>query len=55
MSVNTKSVTQRREVTFTSYDDLLTDAMQLAAGEVITVRNWSFGQILKHLATAYQG
>jgi len=50
--VNTKKVTGRRKLRFESYKELLSDVEQLAAAEVQTLGNWSFGQILKHLAVA---
>ena len=50
--VNTKIVTGRRKLRFESYEEVLTDVEHLAAGEVRLLGNWSFGQILKHLALA---
>ena len=50
MTVNTKKVTQRRDVHYDSYDELLADAEHLASGDVHTVGNWTLGQILTHLA-----
>jgi hypothetical protein len=50
--VNTKKVTGRRKLRFESYDEVLTDVERLAAGEIRSLGNWSFGQILKHLAVA---
>lgn len=50
--VNTKSVTGRRKVHYDTFDDALADAERLAAGNVQTLGNWSYGQILKHLAMA---
>ncbi|MCG8649438.1 MAG: DUF1569 domain-containing protein [Pirellulales bacterium] len=40
----------RRDVHYDNYDELLSDVEQLAAGPTRTVGNWSFGQILDHLA-----
>ena len=54
MTVNTKKVTQRREVRFDSYDDLLADAERLASSDVQTVGNWTLGQIFKHLTQAME-
>ena len=51
-AINTKQVSGRRSVSYASYDDLLADAEQLARGEVRTLGNWNYGQILKHLAVA---
>jgi len=50
MSVATKKVTERREVHYDSFDELLADAERLANGNVKTVGNWTLGQIFKHLA-----
>jgi Protein of unknown function (DUF1569) len=50
MTVNTKKVKDRRAVHYESFDDLLADAERLAAGDVHTLGNWSYGQILKHVA-----
>ena len=50
MTVSTKGVTNRRTVSYHQYDDIVADAEQLAAGNVKTLGNWSFPQILEHLA-----
>ncbi len=50
MTVNTKKVQNRRSVRYASLQELLSDAQRLAASEVRTLGNWSYGQILKHLA-----
>jgi hypothetical protein len=50
MTVDTKKVKDRRTVHYESFDDLLADAERLAAGDVHTLGNWSYGQILKHVA-----
>ena len=50
MTVDTKKVTNRRSVRYDSYDALLSDAERLVNGEVLTVGNWTLGQILQHLA-----
>lgn len=50
MTVATKKVEGRRVVRYESLGDLLADAEKLAAVNVRTLGNWSFGQILKHLA-----
>ena len=52
MTVDTRKVTQRRELHYDSYDDLLADAERLATGDVRTVGNWTLGQIFQHLAKA---
>ena len=44
---------ERRELNFTSLDDAVADAEALAAGEVRTTGNHSFGQILEHLARTH--
>ncbi len=48
--VNTKQVIGRRTVHYGDYDDLLADAERLAAMKTQTLGNWSFGQIMKHMA-----
>lgn len=50
--INTKKIQGRRKVQYANYDDLLADAEKLAAGSYRTLGNWSFGQILNHLAIA---
>ena len=50
MSVNTKKVPNRRSVRYSSLSELLSDAEKLAASDVRTLGNWSYGQILRHLA-----
>ncbi len=44
---------ERRELVFNSLDEAVADAERLAAGEVRTVGNHSFGQILEHLARTH--
>lgn len=41
---------ERRELSFSSLDEAISDAERLAHSEVRTTGNHSFGQILKHLA-----
>jgi len=53
MTVNTKTVTGRRDVHYDSLDDLLADAESLAAGDVRMVGNWSLGKIYGHLARSF--
>jgi len=48
--VSTKNVLGRRMVRYESLHDLLADAEKLASGDVRTLGNWTFGQILMHLA-----
>lgn len=50
MPIKTSKVQGRRQVNYASYSDLLADAEQLAKTKVKTLGNWSFGQILKHVA-----
>ena len=54
MTVDRKTVTGRRELSYRSYDDLLSDAEQLAAGNVRTLANWSYPQILVHLGKSLE-
>jgi hypothetical protein len=44
----------RREVSFTSLDQVMRDVDRLLAGHT-TVGNWSLGQICNHLAAAMKG
>lgn len=50
MTVNTKKVKNRRTVRYATVSEFLNDAEKLAASEVRTLGNWSYGQILQHLA-----
>lgn len=50
MPVNTTKVQGRRQVHYNSYADLLADAEKMASAKVKTLGNWSYGQILKHVA-----
>ena len=50
MTVATKKVEGRRTVRYNSLSDFLDDAEKLAAADVRTLGNWSFGQILRHMA-----
>jgi len=52
MAIDTKKVQDRRSVHYRTFDDLLTDAEQLASKEVRQTGNWSTGQILQHLAVS---
>lgn len=49
MTVDTKTA-PRRELDFPTLSDALADAESVAAGPHETTGNWSFGQILEHLA-----
>ena len=44
---------ERRELNFKSLDEVVEEAERLAAGEVKTTGNHSFGQILEHLARTH--
>ena len=46
------TVIQRREIVYGTLQDFLDDVRQLAEIEVTTLGNWSFAQILEHLARA---
>jgi hypothetical protein len=50
MAVDVKRVSERRKVHYDSLRDLVTDVDKLAAGNVRTVGNRDFGQILRHLS-----
>ena len=50
-TINTKTVSGRRDVHYDSLDELLVDAERLAAGEVTLVGNWSLRKIFGHLAS----
>lgn len=55
MSIETKSVTGRRTIRYSSYDELLKDAERIAADpDTKTLGNWSTGQIFQHLAGAIE-
>ena len=54
--INTSKVTGRRELLFTSIDDIRTDVEKLATcKEVTALGNWSSGQVLQHLALVMNG
>lgn len=48
--INTRRVSGRRDVRYENYDQQLADAERLAGVEIRTLGNWSYGQILRHLA-----
>ena len=52
MAVETKKIAGRRSIRYESYDDLLEEAQRLAGGQVDTLGNWSYAQILEHLGTS---
>jgi hypothetical protein len=49
MTVDVKKISNRRQVRYRSLQELLTDVDQLAKGEVRTLGNRSFVEILRHL------
>ena len=48
--VNTRRITDRRQVCYESFVELLADAESLAQSEVLMLGNWSLGQVFLHLA-----
>jgi hypothetical protein len=51
MPVDTTKVQGRRQVSYSSLQEVLADAERLSKGKVKTLGNWSAGQIFRHLAT----
>ena len=49
-TIDPTKVTGRRELRYDTYDDLLADAERMASQEVKTLGNWSYPQVLDHLA-----
>lgn len=49
--VNTKAVTTRRKLRFETLDEIVTEAERLAKMPIRLLGNWSYGQILEHLAS----
>ena len=54
MPTNATAPRKRRTVRYRGYEMILEDAEQMAAGEYETVGNWSFGQIMEHLARSFE-
>jgi hypothetical protein len=54
MSVDTRAIAGRREVYYNSLEDLRADVEDLAAGEIVSLGNWSPGQAFMHLARAME-
>lgn len=54
MSTSTALPLKRRTVSYRGYEMILADAERLAVGSYETVGNWSFGQILEHLAKSFE-
>jgi hypothetical protein len=52
MAVDTKHVQGRRQLRFSSYDEMLADVDTLAAHPCRQLGNWSLGEICDHLAKA---
>lgn len=52
MPVQTKSVAGRRELHFSSLEEVQAEIERLATADVKCLGNWSLGQIFQHLATA---
>jgi len=50
MTIDTKTA-PRRELTYATLDEVVTDAERLVAANATTTGNWSLGKILEHLAT----
>lgn len=50
MAVKTAKVQSRRQLRFDSFDEIREDVNALVSGKIHTVGNWSFPQILEHLA-----
>jgi hypothetical protein len=56
MSIDTKTVPGRRELTFASLDEVVADAEKLVASpNTKMLGNWPLSQLLTHLATAING
>src|SRR4051794_36516309 len=55
MTVNVKTVANRRKLRYNTLQDLLEDAEQLSTKQVRTLGNKSYSQILQHLAFAMNG
>ncbi len=53
MPVDTGKLSNRREVHYTSLQDVLNDADRLTRGKFKTLGNWSAGQIFMHLAKSF--
>jgi hypothetical protein len=54
MTIDTGKVTGRRELHYTNFDEVSADAECLAAGPVRMLGNWTYGQILEHLASVME-
>ncbi|WDI43927.1 DUF1569 domain-containing protein [Bremerella sp. P1] len=55
MTINTKKVAGRRDLHYSTLQDVLADAQELAAaGSVQTLGNWTPAQVFEHLAKAFE-
>ena len=52
VSIDTRKVEGRREVSYQSLEDLFEDARRCVAGRYVTIGNWSVSQIYHHLSVA---
>jgi hypothetical protein len=50
MTINTRTVSNRRQLHFQTIDEILSDVERLNQEKIKALGNWSGGQILKHLA-----
>jgi hypothetical protein len=55
MSVDTKSVSGRRQLHFDTIDDILAEVERLNQGKVRNLGNWSPGQVLMHISRVMNG
>jgi hypothetical protein len=55
MAVDTRKVTNRRQLHFARVADILADVERLNQGPIKPLGNWSGGQILKHLSVVMNG
>lgn len=55
MGINTKTVAGRRQLKFTSLDDVLADAERCLTQGYRPIGNWSAGQIFAHIAKVMNG
>lgn len=55
MPINTAKIEGRRQLKYTSLNEMLTDADRLSTSRVKVLGNWSQGQIYRHLALAFNG
>lgn len=55
MEIDTAKVTGRRNVSYSSFTELLADAERLNTGPIQQLGNWTPGQIYRHLALTLNG